>query len=335
METPRASDTRSRVFQGAVDLERSWKLNSGPKKVDCTRHPGVEAAWICTECRFALCPKCAAGTVIQMRPVVRCTRCGGEAKILAVPHQVTPFWKVLPTFVLWMFSPRSLISLLFAALAMWGLTQIPAAGGPLAAVFATGYLYLTIRDGARGRMQLPWPRHIADQLLDLLFGAGQIAAATAPLWLPITLYLQLRYGWQALAARPTAPLFDPVLVPLTVLGALYLPAAQIQALLGESLLSLLNPVATVKSVRQIQKPYLALAGLWTVLMAGNVYLVAALIALAAKVHVPVVTPVMLNVVGLLIPLVAAFTVGRFVLQYGNLFGVAPSGDFFLAERTVE
>ncbi len=310
-------------------------MNPGPKKVDCTRHPGVEAAWICKECRFALCPKCAAGTMIQMRMVVRCTRCGGEAKILATPNQVAAFWKVIPTFILWMFAPRSLTSLLFAALALWGLAQVPIAGLPLALVFVIGYGFLTIRDGARGRMQLPWPRHPLDQFLDLVFGAGQIIAATVPLWLPLLAYLQLRYGWEDLAAEPTRPLFDPILVPLALLGALYLPAALIQALLGQSLLELVNPVAAVRRVRQVQRPYLLLAGLWTTMMATNAYLLAALVELAAKVHVTVLTPVLLNVVGLLIPLVAFFIVGRFVLQYGSLFGVAPSGDFFLAERTIE
>lgn len=310
-------------------------MNPGPKKVDCTRHPGVEAAWICKECRFALCPKCAAGTMIQMRMVVRCTRCGGEAKILAVPSQVMPFWKVIPTFILWVFAPRSLASLMFAALALWGLAQVPLAGFPLAAVFAIGYGFLTIRDGARGRMQLPWPRHPIDQLLDLLFGAGQIIAATVPLWLPVVAYLQLRYGWENLATAPSRPLFDPILVPLVLLGALYVPAALIQALLGESLLELLNPVAAIRRIRQIQRPYLILAATWTLMMAADAYLLVALAGLAAKVHVTVLTPVLLNLVGLLLPLVAFFVVGRFILQYGSLFGVAPSGDFFLADRTIE
>lgn len=313
----------------------SGSVNSGPKKVDCTRHPGVEAAWICRDCRHALCPKCAAGTVIQMRPVVRCTRCGGEAKILATPQELAPYWKVIPTFILWMFTPKSVISLLAAVLITWGLTHVPNAGAPLAAVFVLGYLFLTIRDAARGRMQLPWPRHPLDDPLDLLFGAGQIVIAAMPLWLPLVLYLQLRYGWAELAEAPMAPLFDPILIPLVFLGLIYLPAALIQAVLGESLLGLVNPVNTVRAVRQIQTPYLAMAAVWAALTTANGYLMAALIPLADKVHVPVLTPLMLVVIGLFLPLISSFVIGRFILQFGNLFGVAPSGDFFLADRIVE
>jgi hypothetical protein len=62
---------------------------------------------------------------------------------------------------------------------------------------------------------------------------------------------------------------------------------------------------------------------------------AALIPLADKVHVPVLTPLMLVVIGLFLPLISSFVIGRFILQFGNLFGVAPSGDFFLADRIVE
>jgi len=295
----------------------------------------VEAAWICKDCRYALCPKCAAGTVIQMRPVVRCTRCGGEAKIIATPRNLAPYWKVIPTFILWMFTPKSVVSLLTAALITWGLTHVPNVGAPLAGVFVLGYLFLTIRDGARGRMQLPWPRHPLDDPLDLLFGAGQIVIAAMPVWLPLTAYLQLRYGWERLAENPLSPLFDPILIPFALLGLIYLPAALIQAVLGESLLGLINPVNTVGAIRQIQTPYLVMAAVWTAIVVANGYLMAALLPLAAKVHVAVVTPVLVTMIGLFLPLVAAFVIGRFVLQFGTLFGVAPSGDFFLADRTVE
>ena len=85
----------------------------------------------------------------------------------------------------------------------------------------------------------------------------------------------------------------------------------------------------------IQRPYLAMAAIWVSLVGGNVYLMLLLVSLANQVPVPVVTPLLLWTVGLLLPLVSAFVLGRFVLQYGALFGVSPGGDFFLADRTLE
>lgn len=304
-----------------------------PRTIYCTRHPGEPAAFLCKKCRYALCPKCAMGTVIQFTSMVRCTSCGGEAKLLLVPGALSPYWKKAPSFFKGLFTLRGLGLLLCLSLALAGLAYIPVAGPALAWALFGMYYFMVVRDSARGRVSLPMPRDtmdFLDFLADLFFACMRLLLSTLFLVGIGVAYLSARGKMLDIWLEPGLLWSDPVIVVLGVLMALYLPGVLVISTISESMIGPLNPVYTIRRMVPVYRQYLLTVLVWVTLLALDHVLLAGFGAAVARDSIVVLTRFLHVLVGVILPLASAWVLGRFVFQNGEAFGVVPAGEFLVA-----
>jgi len=303
-----------------------------PRTIFCTRHPGEPAAFLCTKCRYALCPKCAMGTVIQFTSMVRCTSCGGEAKLLLVPGALSPYWKKAGSFFKGLVTLRGLALLLGISLALAGLSYIPVAGPVVAWCAFAMYYYMVVRDSARGRVSLPAPRDgmdFLDFLADLLFSALRLLLSTTFLVGIGVAYLVARGKMLDIWLDPALLWRDPVIIGLAVILALYLPGVLVISTISESLIGPFNPVYTVRRMIPVYRQYLLTVAVWVALLALDCLLMFGFGAAVARDSIVLLTRFLHILLGLILPLASAFVLGRFVFQNGETFGVVPAGEFLV------
>ena len=303
-----------------------------PRTIHCTRHPGEPAAWICTRCRYALCSKCAMGTVIQSHSMVRCMVCSGEAKILLVPGRITPYWDKLGSFLRGMIIPPGVAVLGLLALAQALVAMIPAFGRPAAAALLCAYYFMVLRDSARGRVHLPVPRNVVDfgdLLADLFFSTVKLLMATAILWIPPLVIVFTAEQPEAYWNDPALLLREPAVIALLVLAVVYLPGALVVSTIGESLLGPLNPVYTIRRMIPVWRQYLLTVAVWAVLLLTDWCLGQLFGRIVAVDSVVVLTPFLHRLVRMVFTLMSAFVLGRFVIQNGESFNVVPAGEFLV------
>lgn len=303
-----------------------------PRTIYCTRHPGEPAAFLCTKCRYALCPKCAMGTVIQFTSMVRCTSCGGEAKLLLVPGALSPYWKKAGSFFKGLATLRGLGVLLGLSLALAGLSYIPVVGAVLAGCLLGTYYYMVVRDSARGRVSLPMPRDVMDfldLLADLLFSVLRLLLSTTFLVGIGVAWLSARGKMLDVWLDPGLLWRDPVIIALAVIMVLYLPGVLVVSTISESLIGPLNPVYTVRRMIPVYRQYLITVAVWVALLALDHLLLFGFGAAVARDSIVVLTRFLHILVGIVLPLASAFVLGRFVFQNGEVFGVVPAGEFLV------
>lgn len=272
------------------------------------------------------------GTVIQTQSMVRCASCGGEARLLLVPGEITPYWRKLHSFVLGMVAPQGLLVLGGIALVLTATAMIPAVGAFLSGFVFVAYYFMVIRDSARGRVHLPLPRDVVDFfdfLADLFFTAIRLVMASTILWLPALLLLVSSETPEVLLLDPSQFLRRPAVIALLALAVAYLPGALVVCTVTESLMGPLNPLYTIRRVGRVPVQYLLTAVLWSVLWLTDGCLGELFGRVVARDSIPVVTPFLHNLVGLFFPLLSAFVLGRFVCQNGADFGVVPAGEFLV------
>ena len=79
----------------------------------CKYHPTRPAHWHCDQCDTPRCPECIEtrdmGGYRQGEKLHMCPQCNLPLRWLGVENIIDPFWKRLPKFFLYPFSPRPLL----------------------------------------------------------------------------------------------------------------------------------------------------------------------------------------------------------------------------------
>lgn len=251
-----------------------------------------------------------------------CTVCGGMAERLMRPRRIKPYWAMIGTFIVAILSPQGMIQLAAIATALYGLSSFGLAG--VAMFIFTGYYFQVIRMAAQGSEQLPEPADFVD-LFDLFLPPFRLSVATAFIWLPASIYIYKVIGFWPAFRDPAHALADPVLFLIIFLGVLYFPAAIITAAVAESTLAMLNPLITVRMIFRIPVQYLLTMIVWAVLSVTNGASMFILGRLLAFVRIPLVVPIVTTMLGMMIPIVTAFILGRLIFQNGEHFGIVRRG----------
>ena len=272
------------------------------------------------------------GTVIQLQAMVRCAHCGGEAKLLMVPGGMAAWWRKFPSFLRGMIMPMGLLSIGMLALYSALLSMIPHAGAVLPTVLLVVYCVWVVRAAPRGRAHLPVVRDLTellDLLADLFFVAIRFTMATALLWTPLVVRLALMEEPEKVLREPSLLWLDPVGVAVIVLGALYVPAALVICTVTESLIGPINPVYSIRRVMRVPGEYALTALAVAALLALDVLVGQAFARGVGYDTIGLLTRFLHHLVALPLPLLAAFVLGRFVCQNGDVFGVVPAGEFLV------
>ncbi len=258
-----------------------------------------------------------------MISAVCCVHCGSPAIQRMVPEVPRPYWALYGRFLRSVFGLRGLLVLFTVSVALYGSGWAPIAGGLLRWGVGGAWFLAVLAEAARGQVALPDPGSLGELFGEALFGFVKMVAATLVLWAPGVLYLVLGPGFGAVLQDPFGVLTDPVLFLLWCAGVVYLPAALIAAAIGDSVGSALNPVYVIAFLRNAPGQYLATVGVVCGLgvLQGVVFALSA--AAAITLWVPVLTPVLMQMVQLVVPMMMAFTLGRFVYQNGERFGLTP------------
>lgn len=269
----------------------------------CARHAGARAGWFCPQCRALLCPGCAftrsASTAVQL---TCCSRCGGMVELLTVRRaELRSFAARLPGALAATFSAGGLLTLLGTAAVMWLLGHLSLPGAILRLGVFWGLLFTAIRRACRGQPGLE-PPDLSDVWHDLVRPALLGLLANALVIVPAVAWAVGRPGGLE------APLLqDPVLWALAAAAALYVPVALMQAALGASVGQMLNPVGVAVAAVRLGRDYLLAVGACVLLVLADV---AALTAGAGLLGgIPVVSGVLVELLGLVAPALLARTLG--------------------------
>jgi hypothetical protein len=291
----------------------------------CTTHERARAAWVCGSCDKTLCPDCAFAKTINADEVAICVHCGGFGRVLTRPKRIAPFWEMFPRFLAAIFSTSGLIQLFAIALVQYLVSWIPLIGGFFSLFIYVSYFFRVISSASAGAEKLPEPDDFLG--LESMFApVFRFFLATALIWLPATIYLVWGIGFEALIEDPGGTLSSPVLVLLVIAGILYFPAAMIAAAVAESALAVINPMITIRLILRIPGQYLLATAIWGVLTVLNLVVMGAIGAVAQAFSIPIATPVLLNVLGLVVPVFTGFLLGRLIYQNHEHFGVMRLGD---------
>ncbi len=273
------------------------------------------------------------GTVIQFTSMVRCTSCGGEAKLLLVAGAFMPYWKKAPSFFKGLVSLRGLGLLFGFSLLLAGIAYIPVAGLALAWTLFGMYYFMVVRDSARGRVSLPLPRDtmdFLDFLADLFFACTRLLLSTSFLVGLGVAYLSARGKMLDVWLEPGLLWKDAGVVVLGALMALYLPGVLVISTISESMIGPLNPVYTIRRMVPVYRQYLLTVLIWVALLGLDYLLLVGFGAAVARDSIVLLTRFLHVLVGLILPLTSAWILGRFVFQNGEAFGVVPAGEFLVA-----
>lgn len=198
----------------------------------------------------------------------------------------------------------------------WALFWLP----PLAIVCATGvfaaFFFLVLREASRGAMGLPWMQGSGDPFSDIFAAFGRMLMVTAVVWAPALAYIHWTDGIDAFFLHPGSVLRQPVPLALIAFGIVYLPGALMTAAVTESGVAALNPFGVFTVIRRIPKDYAVAVGLVVGLGVVDVLVAAILAGFAAVLAVPVLTTLVVSTLGLVVPAVLAFALGRIIYRNG-------------------
>jgi hypothetical protein len=290
----------------------------------CATHQNARAAWVCQGCEKTLCPDCAYPQRIRNEEISICVHCGGYGRRIMRPKHIAKFWAMFPQFLRAIFSQAGLIQLFAVALVMCIASPLPGLGSPIVAFIYVSYYFRVISSAAAGGEQLPEP----DDFLgvgSLLGPVFRFALATTMIWLPACLYLYFGIGLEALEENPGAALRSPAVILLVLAGIAYFPAAVIAAAVAESAFAVLNPMITLRMIFRIPGEYALATGIWAALTAANAAVMAGIEAAAQVFWIPFVSSVLIQTLGLVVPVLNGFMLGRLIYQNHEHFGVMLAG----------
>ncbi|MCA9555685.1 MAG: tetratricopeptide repeat protein [Myxococcales bacterium] len=292
----------------------------------CAIHPAALAGWGCSTCGRDLCPDCVSPHKVKGETLAICTQCGGFAPVLTRERRLAPYWEVLPSFIRAMFSKEGLLQLIAVGLALYVVRLLPGAAGSILGtfIFVTYYLQV-VNHAARGVVVLPTPADFTG-IETVMQASFRFFVASAFLWLPGLIYVLVFIGFGPLFEQGAQALMDPGLFLVVALGLLYIPVAIIAAAVADSTLAMLNPLITVRIILRLPGQYGLTAGVWLGLWVLQVLVMGVVYLLAGVVPIPVVTGVLVESMALVIPVIQAFVLGRFIFQNAPHFGILLQGE---------
>ena len=288
----------------------------------CSRHAGARAAWRCENCQRTLCPDCAAHSGLANSSAVLCVHCGGLAQQLMVPRQRRPYWQMLPTFLKAIFSLEGVVQILAVSVAMVLSGMIPLIGPPLSKLIFISYYFRVILQAAYGAERLPEPSDFTD--FSELFGPMlRFFMASLLIWLPALIYIVLSVGLSDFNIKNVS---GTVIFLLVTVGVLYFPAAVIVAAISDSALAVITPAITVRMILRFPGEYFLTVAVWGFLNVLDGFLWINLMIWGNTFHIPIFVPIIVNMVGLLIPLLTGFILGRLIYQNAEHFKLLGKQD---------
>ena len=292
----------------------------------CTTHPDALAGWGCASCGQDLCPDCVAPLRIAGGPAAVCRHCGGLGALLTRPRRIEPYWVMFPEFLRSLVSPDGLVQLLAIGGFLFLVDWMPTLTGGAVTLFVVVTYYLQVVNHAvQGGTRLPEPADFTG--LDSVLHANlRFFAITAFFWLPGALYVYYGIGLEALLAQGPAALLDPGLAAVVIAGLLYIPGAIIAAAVADSVLAVLHPTLTLRIMLRLPGQYALTAAVWYALAAAEVVLLVVVGAVTSFASIPAVTPILARMLTLVLPVLQAFVLGRFVFQNAEHFGILLAGQ---------
>ena len=194
-----------------------------------------------------------------------------------------------------------------ASLPLWG----SASALPLARLLTAGYLYLTFRKAAAGRLRLPRPRDYRDSWDHLIVPLVQAVSALS--WPLVALGLAVRttLGWADFRERLALSLLRYFRQPgragygVLALWLAYVPHALAVSTRVQGVLPLLNPWVVLRQswplVPRLARPYVALLALTVIALLCD----SAAWTLELQVPVPFAAPIAAHLITLFVPLAQA------------------------------
>lgn len=262
---------------------------------------------------------------------MRCVHCGGVAQPIMKRKTIEPYWVMFPSFLKAIFSLNGLLQIFSVSVVMFLFSLVPLIGGLLAGGVYAGYFFVVIRHTAFGGEDLPEPADFTDVFDSILAPLVRLILATAVLWVPALLYIHHHTGFSTFMSDPGSHIRDPILVVILLLSVLYFPGAIITAAITESTLAMLNPMVILGIALRIPGQYLVTTVAWAFMVAADGFL-GGLAARALAPHaIPVVTPLLLHAIGLVIPMLTAFMLGRLIHQNGSTLGFTRQRDLMVPE----
>jgi len=291
----------------------------------CDTHREARAGWQCTACGKLRCPDCVGDKRLRQGSATLCLDCGGLATKITRPRRIEPYWEMFPRFLAAMFSWEGLVQMLAIGGFMYLLSWLPFGLGAV----AVGFVYITyyfrvISHAAAGGERLPEPEDflgwesIFSPMLRFSVAAGLI-------WLPAVLYIWFGVGYEAIIAKRTAALLDPVIFILLAAGLVYFPAAIIAAAVANSVWAVINPMITVRLMLRIPWEYAITWAIWAGLSVLDIILRAGLNLAASVVSIPIVSAVIVQTTSLFVPVFTGLILGRLIYQNADEFGLLLAG----------
>ncbi len=301
---------------------------SATERPHCQFHPSAAAGWFCPTCNANLCPGCAVLDVLESSAsteLLSCGHCGGAVDVLKVHRSGAPFGNRLLGAWLYPLKKSGLMALLavgaVVALSRAVFSFVPLLPGlvVLAVWLGSfwGALFWIVRGTAMGAEHFTAP-DFHDIHHDLVDPAIRGVLATALIWLPAIIFLV-----NADETNPTGALFW-LMVLVTLL---YAPMALLFAAIGESKLSLLNPVKVVRIGVRLGRPYLMVVA-WMVPLALVGVILMWVAAKVSSLHVPLVASLLGEAISLYVPFVVARMLGLLLFAYGDRVGYGVDSEFF-------
>ena len=230
---------------------------------------------------------------------------------------------MFPAFARAIFSLEGMLQFFAIAIALYAAGWLPLVGGILSKFIFISYYFKVILHSALGSETLPEPAEFTD--FGAIFGpVFRFFLATTLIWLPALLYVIFVVGVAGFDIKQVSP---PILVLLVGIGVVYFPAAIIVAAISDSTLAMLNPMITMQMILRFPGQYLLTVAVWGVLNIIDGALMILLFGISRAFYVPVLTPVLLSMVGLIIPIFTAFILGRLIHQNAEHFKMLGKEDF--------
>jgi len=297
----------------------------------CTHHPNARAAWTCSRCGADLCPACAALDEIQRTEVIRCVHCGSIAQQIKVKKNIVPYWGMFGVFLKAIFSLSGILQVLAVGAVMFLLSLVPIIGGILSLGVYAGYYFLVITRFAFGEEKLPLPPDFRDFWDDILGPFFRFLVATMILWVPAFIYVKSQIGLGVALADPGSAIRDPVFLLILILCILYFPGAMITAAVSQSVIAMMNPLVILGIIVRIPKEYLITVVVWGMLSVADAALMNAVRPFFLEHYVFLISNIIMQAIGLLLPILTAMILGRLVYQNSEELGFARLRDQMVAE----
>ena len=288
----------------------------------CSRHAGQRAAWRCENCQRTLCPDCAARSGLANTTAVLCVHCGGLAQTLMAPRPRRPYWQMFPTFLKAIFSLEGGVQILALAIAMIIAGLIPLVGPLLSKFIFISYYFRVIMQSAHGAERLPEPSDFTD-VSDLLGPVFRFFLASLLIWVPALLYVLMTVGLTDFNFKDVS---GAVIFLLVAVGVIYFPAAIIVAAISDSALAVINPAITVRMILRFPSEYLLTVAVWGALNVLDGFIWINLMVWGNKLHIPIFVPILVNMIGLIVPIFTGFILGRLIYQNAQHFKLLGKKD---------